>query len=74
MGRCRRHPEPGRTGHETPAKLFVSRKRTHAKRSCRNADEVEAIATCLGFTVVYPEDHPLPEQVQMLRQADVVAG
>lgn len=62
------------SARETPARLFVSRKRTHLKRSCLNADEVEAIATRLGFIVVYPEDHSLPEQVQMFRQAELIAG
>jgi len=59
---------------DTPAKLFVSRKRSHAKRSCRNADDVEAIATRLGFTIVYPEDYALPQQVRMFRRAEVIAG
>jgi capsular polysaccharide biosynthesis protein len=59
---------------DTPAKLFVSRKRAHAKRTCRNADDVEAIATRFGFTVVYPEDHSLPQQVRMFRKAEAIAG
>jgi len=60
--------------HETPRKIFVARKPSHTKRACHNADEVEASATRLGFAVVFPEDYSLPEQVQMFRQADVVAG
>ncbi len=27
-----------------------------------------------GFTVVYPEELPLPDQVEMVRRAEVVAG
>ena len=55
-----------------PLRLFCSRR--PGKRSCHNADEVEALFAAHGFTVVFPEDHPLPDQVRMVRDADVVAG
>lgn len=55
-----------------PSRIFCARRQ--AKRRCRNAEEVEALFGSYGFTVVHPEDHPLPEQVAMFRQAEVVAG
>lgn len=57
---------------DTPARLFHTRR--HGKRVCRNADEVEAAAENAGFTVIRPEEHPLPDQVRMVRRAEVVAG
>jgi capsular polysaccharide biosynthesis protein len=53
-------------------RIFVGRR--VAKRSCRNADEVEALFTERGFTVVYPEDYTLPDQVALFRRAEVIAG
>jgi capsular polysaccharide biosynthesis protein len=59
-------------GAPGPRRLFCSRR--PGKRSCHNAAEVEALFESHGFTVVFPEDHPLPDQVSMVRDADVVAG
>jgi capsular polysaccharide biosynthesis protein len=59
-------------GPPGPVRLFCSRR--PGKRTCHNAPEVEALFEANGFTVVLPEDHPLPEQVRMVRDADVVAG
>jgi capsular polysaccharide biosynthesis protein len=56
----------------TPARLFVTR--SHPKRRCHEAAEVEALAVAHGFTVVAPEEHPLPDQVAMARRAEAVAG
>ena len=55
-----------------PERIFVGRRL--AKRSCTNADEVEALFVEHGFEIVYPEEHPLGEQVAMFRSARVVAG
>jgi capsular polysaccharide biosynthesis protein len=55
-----------------PLRLFCSRR--PGKRSCHNAAEVEGLFAAHGFTVVFPEDHPLAEQVRMVREADVIAG
>ena len=38
------------------------------------AAEVEALFAGHGFVVVHPEDHPLADQVRMVRDAEVVAG
>ena len=48
-----------------PLRLFCSRR--PGKRSCHNAGEVEGLFAAHGFAVVYPEDHPLPEQARMVR-------
>jgi capsular polysaccharide biosynthesis protein len=60
---------PGPVG---PLRLFCTRR--PGKRSCHNAAEVETLFAGHGFTVVHPEDHPLAEQVRMVREAEVVAG
>jgi capsular polysaccharide biosynthesis protein len=60
------------TPSHRPPRLFCSRR--PGKRTCHNAAEVEALFRAHGFTVVFPEDHPLPEQVAMVREAEVVAG
>jgi capsular polysaccharide biosynthesis protein len=57
---------------EYPRRLFCSRRR--ARRLCNNLEDVEAVFSAHGFAVVYPEDHPFPEQVRMFREAEVIAG
>lgn len=57
---------------DRPRRIFIARK--IKKRACTNADEVEALFVAAGFTIVYPEDYPLGEQVAMFRAAEVVAG
>jgi capsular polysaccharide biosynthesis protein len=63
-----------RSGADRPAPLRLFCSRRPGKRTCHNAAEVEALFAAHGFTVLFPEDHPLPEQVRMVREADVVAG
>jgi len=53
-------------------RIFISRRL--AKRSCRNAPEVEEVFVRHGFKLVYPEDLSLPDQVAMFRRARVVGG
>jgi capsular polysaccharide biosynthesis protein len=55
-----------------PARIFCSRRL--AKRSCHNTPEVEAFFADRGFEIVYPEDYPLGEQVQLFRRAEAIAG
>jgi len=55
-----------------PARIFCSRRL--AKRSCHNTPEVEEFFAARGFEIVYPEDYPLGEQVQMFRRAEMLAG
>ena len=54
------------------ARIFLSRRQ--ARRGCRNLDEVEALFAAYGFEILYPEDLPLPAQIKMFRQAEVIAG
>ncbi|MDQ4052779.1 MAG: glycosyltransferase family 61 protein [Actinomycetota bacterium] len=56
-----------------PDRVFLSRRQT-LQRSCHNAGVVEDLMRQHGFCVVYPEDHPLAVQAQLVRQASVVAG
>lgn len=58
---------------DRPDRLFCSR-RPALKRSCHNAAEVERFFTDRGFTVIYPEDHDLAEQVALFNAAEVIAG
>ncbi|KRF16601.1 hypothetical protein ASG90_10015 [Nocardioides sp. Soil797] len=62
----------GAQEREWPARFFCSR--TIRKRGCTNTDEVEELFRAQGFEVVLPETMPLPDQVQLFRQAEVVAG
>ncbi len=60
------------TSTDLPARIFCSR--ALGKRACRNQEEVEQLFTDQGFTVVFPEQFPLGDQVAMFRNAEVVAG
>ncbi|HET8601475.1 MAG TPA: glycosyltransferase family 61 protein [Segeticoccus sp.] len=63
----------GRPQEDYPRRLFVAR-RMAPLRSCENTAEVEDFFSSLGFTLVYPADHPLEEQIGMFQHADVIAG
>ena len=58
---------------QTPAKVFVSR-RIRRRRSCLNTAEVEAYVQDRGYTVFFPEDHDLAEQLTTFRNAEMIAG
>lgn len=55
-----------------PDRIFLSRR--FGKRSCHNTAEVEALHARNGFEVIHPEDHPLADQVRLVREASVIAG
>ncbi|MCW2853748.1 MAG: hypothetical protein JWM84_3412 [Nocardioides sp.] len=55
-----------------PERIFCSRR--HDKRAATNTAEVEEFFASRGFEIVYPEDYPLGEQVQMFRSATELAG
>lgn len=57
---------------EYPKRIFCSRKQS--RRSCNNGEEIETLFKNHGFTVLYPEEYSLGEQVQLFRHTDVVAG
>ncbi|MBM9461037.1 glycosyltransferase family 61 protein [Nocardioides sp. zg-536] len=71
--RIAEHLLAGATPRSWPERIFVSR-RPSLKRSCHNGAEVEEYFRAAGFEVVYPEDHPLSDQVAMFRAAEVIAG
>lgn len=58
---------------DAPERIFVSR-RPNRKRACINAVEVETLFASLGYAVIYPEEHPLPDQVRLFRRARAIAG
>lgn len=55
-----------------PRRIFLTR--PQAKRGCLNGEEVESAFIDHQFTVIAPEELPLPEQVALVGGADVVAG
>lgn len=62
-----------RSGLETtPRRIFVTR--GGGKRRCHEATEIETLFAQHGFTVISPEEHPLPDQAAMARNAEAVAG
>ncbi len=68
--------QPHESAVETSPRIFVSRSDVTANnaRICRNLKEVERRFAARGFTIVYPEQHPLPDQARLFREARVVAG
>lgn len=60
-GEVERHP-----------RIFCSR--TITKRACNNRAEVEELFAKNGFEIVFPETLALPDQVQLFRSAQVIAG
>ncbi|MDR3403929.1 MAG: glycosyltransferase 61 family protein [Chthoniobacter sp.] len=54
-------------------KLFISRQ-SFAHRLFVNREEVEALATGMGFEIVRPEEMPVGDQVRMFAEAKVVVG
>lgn len=63
-----------RASADVPGPLRIFCTRRPGKRTCHNAAEVEALFAERGFTVVHPEDHSLPDQARLVRDAEVVAG
>ena len=56
-----------------PRRIYVSRAGTRHRRLL-NEDQVQRLATELGFTTVRPETLPVSEQIRLFRGADVVMG
>lgn len=54
-------------------RLYLSRK-PHRWTKLLNYDAIESIARSRGFTIVYPEDHPLRELAQYVRNARYIVG
>ncbi|MGZ5416531.1 MAG: glycosyltransferase family 61 protein [Nocardioides sp.] len=53
-------------------RIFISRR--IRKRACLNTPEVEEVFVRHGFTILYPEDYPMADQVAIFRRAKVIAG
>jgi capsular polysaccharide biosynthesis protein len=66
----------GLIDRDAPAhdRIFVSRTSRWKHRVCRNTDEVEAFFTAHGFTVIYPEELSLGQQVGIFANATTIAG
>ncbi len=54
-----------------PKRIYVARR---GSRSIRNADEIESLMIENGFTIIYPEQLPVMEQLRYFWHADTVAG
>lgn len=63
--------DPSAPCHE---RIFVSRSGQYARRTCRNAAQVEELFAARGFTIIYPEQLDLGIQVGIFSSAKVVAG
>ena len=55
-------------------KVFIGRKQGLVQRLCRNSTDVERLFESHGFTVVYPEDFSIADQVNIFRNAHTIAG
>jgi Glycosyltransferase 61 len=58
----------------TPPRLFVSRRNASQSRRMINRDRIEKMAEQAGFAILYPEQHPLWEQVRIFGGAKVLVG
>lgn len=58
----------------TYERIFVSRTQRFARRTCRNAEQVERVFADRGFTIIYPEQLDLSVQVKIFSAAKVIAG
>ena len=57
----------------TSEKIFISRK-NNGNRHCLQTAEIEEFFSCIGFTILFPEDHPYVTQTQIFRHAKIIAG
>lgn len=57
-----------------PERLFVSRSGSAPQRRLINQAEIEALFESRGFTVFYPELHPIEVQIAMMSGAKLIAG
>jgi capsular polysaccharide biosynthesis protein len=58
----------------TSERIFISRSPRWQHRVCRNTAEVEQYFAERGFTIVYPEELDIRQQVTLFRGATTVAG
>lgn len=56
------------------SKLLILRKSKSGFRSLRNMDEIAELLHSAGFTHIYPEEMPFPDQCRAFRNASLIAG
>ena len=57
-----------------PKRLFVSRNFRSTFRVLDNREELERIAVAEGLTPIRPDEHSLPTQIALFRNAELVVG
>jgi capsular polysaccharide biosynthesis protein len=57
-----------------PGRLFLSRRFLRGRHGVANEAEMELAFVDLGFTVVHPQEHALPEQLAMYAGAECIAA
>lgn len=55
-------------------KVYVSRLKFGKQRILINENEVEDVFKEYGFNVIYPEELPIEEQIDIFRNAEIIAG
>jgi len=63
-------------GGPLPARVYLSRSRLNArrKRQATNEEHVESMLGKQGFAIVHPQELSIPDQVAIMRGAEVIAG
>lgn len=65
-------PIPARVGSD---KFYLSRKKVGVQyRSFHNSEAIERLFEENGFQIIYPEQHSIPEQIELFANARVLAG
>lgn len=54
-------------------KIFVSRRNERIRR-CRNVEKLEELFVEFGYTIIYPEDFPFRQQVDIFMSAKSIGG
>ena len=59
-----------------PERIYLSRShlKSTRKRQALNENAVEAMLAAQGFAIVHPQELSIPDQIAILRNADVIAG
>jgi hypothetical protein len=68
-----RHFLPKINGERSLSSIYISRKGTK-KRKIDNEEEIELLLKDLGFEIIYMENHSLRDQIEMIHNADYIAG
>ncbi len=60
-------------GQGGPERIYISRSR-NGQRSLLNEADVEDLVSARGFVVIHPQDLPIPDQVGLFANAELVVG